>query len=106
MGKAGVALEQNRPTAPAQDRKRQAAPVRSVNYPDRSWQVPCPRCGDFGELLIDLNNLGPEGAITCGHCSHQFTIMHVRTVCEGWGPVIEWLDLIPVNWEKAEDPKP
>ena len=71
------------------------SPPTQTSTPWRSWNVPCPSCGEVGGLRIDPNNLGDDGTFNCSECETEFTFGQVRELLEAWPKFLAWIDLAP-----------
>jgi transcription elongation factor Elf1 len=56
--------------------------------------APCPGCGEES-IALRLGYLPHGDALVCSDCDLEFSLEHVRTLVETWGPILTWIDAAP-----------
>jgi uncharacterized protein (DUF983 family) len=58
----------------------------------RGFSAPCPKCGNQSIQV----SLADVSQLYCTSCEEDMALEDIRALVEGWGPVLKWLDAVPV----------
>lgn len=58
----------------------------------RGFRAPCPKCGNESVQV----SLADVEQLHCLDCDEDLDLADIRALVEGWGPVLRWLDAVPV----------
>jgi transcription elongation factor Elf1 len=72
--------------------QQQTAPKADTR---RGFPVPCPLCGQTGNVVLDVENVDGETAFNCGDCGDDFGRQDVERFIERWSACLKWLDAAP-----------
>lgn len=65
-----------------------AAPIKSTGF----GRLPCPKCGDNCEILIDLSDFTEA---MCRGCDAILEMGLIRDIVSRWTPVLAWIATAP-----------
>jgi hypothetical protein len=70
--------------------------MTTTTTPSRGFgQLPCPLCGAWNTLSIELSELTKGDACKCLECDEQFGLGDVRARLAAWQRVLAWVDAAP-----------
>lgn len=58
--------------------------------------LPCLRCGEVGDVNLNLNEITGDEALYCGNCDAKYGLDEVRDTVATWQKVLAWVDLAPI----------